>query len=724
MSLLKIIYYILFTILVVTKLFSQTLTWKQLYSPVASSITGITQLSNGEFYLATKTRGAFKSTDSGDSWTESYTGFSNIYFNEIYSTDENKLLVCGGSGIFQFSWQTEEWVNLNAPQADYNCISVNSLNHIIAGSNMGMFRSTDDGTTWQAATTHIGTVYSLVCTENNILFAGASFGVYKSTDNGDTWGQTGLSPLEITDVAIDDKGDIYANVFYRGQGIYRSQNQGVTWEQMNPGLADQLTTSVAVDFQGDIYVGTSEGGVFQKTAGQISFTQINLNQTVSNVLRIFIAKDNSLYICSESGGLFKRNKVNLEWEQLNSGLPMSHAIPLGFDSDNSFYSGNFYSGIYRSTDTGENWFPIAYYLGGSHRFTFLANNSELFLATTVEFAYWGMLFKSTDKGESWVYFMEGIPLIHPDYPWIQVVMDIDVNSSGDLFAALNTAGIYRRLATDDSWHFISADIPDTNVFSVCVNSNDVVFGGYRNGFIYKSEDNGEKWIESLSGVQDYTVEYLESAGDYVFAILHNYNYPYQDSSIGLYTHDNGITWHYLNIGGLGSHANSINFYDDSVIIVGTDTSGVFISSDFGNNWISASMGLSDNVIKGIVLNPDGLLLCGTENEGIFMADLNPTAVDDIDDRSMTFSLQQNYPNPFNPVTKIKYAISQSEIVQLKIYDILGREIKTLLSEFKPTGTYEIEFDATSVVGGLPSGVYFYRLYAGNYVETKKMLLMK
>jgi hypothetical protein len=135
-------------------------------------------------------------------------------------------------------------------------------------------------------------------------------------------------------------------------------------------------------------------------------------------------------------------------------------------------------------------------------------------------------------------------------------------------------------------------------------------------------------------------------------------------------------------------------------------------------------GLSDKVIKGIVILPDGFLLCGTEKEGIFMADLNLTTIDDINDRSMTFSLQQNYPNPFNPRTKIKYSVPYSDIVQIKIYDILGREIKTLLAEFKPTGTYEIEFDATSVVGGLPSGIYFYSLQAGSYISTKKMVLMK
>ncbi|MBE0573166.1 MAG: T9SS type A sorting domain-containing protein [Ignavibacteriaceae bacterium] len=85
-----------------------------------------------------------------------------------------------------------------------------------------------------------------------------------------------------------------------------------------------------------------------------------------------------------------------------------------------------------------------------------------------------------------------------------------------------------------------------------------------------------------------------------------------------------------------------------------------------------------------------------------------------------FALEQNYPNPFNPSTKIKYSIPQSSIVVLKIFDVLGNEIETLVNEEKPTGTFEIVFDA----GDLPSGVYFYELKSESFLKTKKMLLLK
>ena len=85
-----------------------------------------------------------------------------------------------------------------------------------------------------------------------------------------------------------------------------------------------------------------------------------------------------------------------------------------------------------------------------------------------------------------------------------------------------------------------------------------------------------------------------------------------------------------------------------------------------------------------------------------------------------FLLEQNFPNPFNPSTKIKYSVPQTSQVQIKVFDLLGKEIETLVNEEKPAGTYEIEFNAAN----LPSGVYFYQLKADNYIETKKMILIK
>ena len=105
-------------------------------------------------------------------------------------------------------------------------------------------------------------------------------------------------------------------------------------------------------------------------------------------------------------------------------------------------------------------------------------------------------------------------------------------------------------------------------------------------------------------------------------------------------------------------------------------------------------------------------------------------IDDNADQPNTFYLQQNYPNPFNPSTRIQYAVSSPlrrsgseasrQFVVLKVYDVLGNEVATLVNEEKAAGSYEVEFDGTR----LTSGIYFYRIISGSYSETKKMILLR
>ena len=100
---------------------------------------------------------------------------------------------------------------------------------------------------------------------------------------------------------------------------------------------------------------------------------------------------------------------------------------------------------------------------------------------------------------------------------------------------------------------------------------------------------------------------------------------------------------------------------------------------------------------------------------------NPVGVEEnLSVHPTEYSLYQNYPNPFNPSTTIKYAVPKLSFVTIKIYDLLGSEVATLVNEEKPVGTYELNWNAAN----LPSGVYFYRLQAGSFVETKKMILIK
>ena len=130
---------------------------------------------------------------------------------------------------------------------------------------------------------------------------------------------------------------------------------------------------------------------------------------------------------------------------------------------------------------------------------------------------------------------------------------------------------------------------------------------------------------------------------------------------------------------------------------------------------------------GMVFNSNGDLFITTlQDDNILKISNLPVGVEDENNFvADDFSLEQNYPNPFNPSTKIKYTVpsvgtSLMKFVQLKVYDVLGNEVATLVNEEKTAGSYEVKFKAA----GLSSGIYFYKLQAGNLVETKKMILMK
>ncbi|MBA4250663.1 MAG: hypothetical protein C0425_10325 [Chlorobiaceae bacterium] len=149
--------------------------------------------------------------------------------------------------------------------------------------------------------------------------------------------------------------------------------------------------------------------------------------------------------------------------------------------------------------------------------------------------------------------------------------------------------------------------------------------------------------------------------------------------------------------------------------------GLFLTEDYGKSWRKVYDGAvfslyeDDQKPRNVFINTKfGLLKFVDTLTVITSIDFSNNEVPN------RYFLYQNYPNPFNPITKVKFTIPNSGIVQIKIYDILGKEIITLLNEYKTTGSYDVEFNASS----LPSGVYFYRMISGNYSETKKMILLR
>jgi len=158
-------------------------------------------------------------------------------------------------------------------------------------------------------------------------------------------------------------------------------------------------------------------------------------------------------------------------------------------------------------------------------------------------------------------------------------------------------------------------------------------------------------------------------------------------------------------------------------------------AEFGPPWLNnkgrlfrIQNGVVDTLISGMqrpsgmVFNPNGdLFITSIQDDNILKITNLPVGVEEENNLvADDFYLEQNYPNPFNPSTSIQYRVSSISNVSLKVYDVIGNEVATLVNEEKSAGSYEVNFNAA----GLSSGIYFYKLQAGSLVETKKMILLK
>ncbi|MDZ7626437.1 MAG: T9SS type A sorting domain-containing protein [Ignavibacteriaceae bacterium] len=161
-----------------------------------------------------------------------------------------------------------------------------------------------------------------------------------------------------------------------------------------------------------------------------------------------------------------------------------------------------------------------------------------------------------------------------------------------------------------------------------------------------------------------------------------------------------------------------------------DNGLILETTDAGENWTMNSVQLTTNDLLAVHISGGGVEwgpgLAVGENKTALLYPI-VVSVDAQTKIADDFQLYQNYPNPFNPTTKIKFTIPYIEThrdaslhVTLKVYDILGNEIATLVNEEKLSGTYEIEFNAT----GLPSGIYFYQLKTDSFIQTRKMVYLK
>lgn len=356
-------------------------------------------------------------------------------------------------------------------------------------------------------------------------------------------------------------------------------------------------------------------------------------------------------------------------------------------------------GVQISTDDGATWNPAASSgpLGssGSNVWSLESSGNNIFTGILA-----GGVYTSTDAGITWTQTLVSAS------PWTFF------NANNKIYAAdVGTPnGIY--VSTDNGLGWARINFSFQAAPKCLAQAGNNMFTGCNSGLIYISTDNGTTWTLSNNGIPSaYNVNALISINSKILASVYG-------SGVFIST-DNGSSW--TNPSGSSTYINSF-FVSDTKVIAGSGSGmGVSISYDGGTSWVYNNTGLTTLDVNYITLIGTDIYAC-TSN-GIFKRPLQQilTSVGE-NGRTLpnSFSLEQNYPNPFNPTTTISYSLSKTNFVTLKIFDELGREVTTLVNENKLPGKYEAKFDGTK----LSSGVYLYQMTAGNFVETKKLVLIK
>jgi photosystem II stability/assembly factor-like uncharacterized protein len=253
-------------------------------------------------------------------------------------------------------------------------------------------------------------------------------------------------------------------------------------------------------------------------------------------------------------------------------------------------------------------------------------------------------------------------------------------------------------------------------------SNPIVMYATSGGLVYRSTNGGVNFTSVSAGLPTRTITSIYVHPDSQNVALVTF------SGFGagkVYkTTNGGTSW--TNISGNlpDTPINDILIYypggPTSTYLVATDV-GVFITNDYGATWSELADGLPNTVAMHLDYNASGnKIRVGTHGRGAYETSIVTGVINYSNAAPKEHRLFQNYPNPFNPTTNIRYAVPDRNHVSLVVYDALGREVSRLVDESQAPGTYTATWDARNMA----SGVYYYRLTAGGFAETKKLLLVR
>lgn len=386
--------------------------------------------------------------------------------------------------------------------------------------------------------------------------------------------------------------------------------------------------------------------------------------------------------------------ANGQWVQTSNGIGTDSMVySLTSIGNNIFAGANVnQSGpgrVYISTNNGINWI-----LTSSLSFDCVqcvgSQGTTLFAGTD------DGIWRSTNNGSNWTNPLPGGLTV-----FVFTVFGNEIYAG--TWSPSSIYGAFR--STDNGLNWTYCGLDGKSVYSFAKLNNNV-FAGTTDSGLYISTNNGTSWTQTL--LKNRTVHSLATLGNNIFA----------GSDTGLnVSSNNGTSWIQTSL---------FNKYVLDLAISGNNIFAVadgsfYLSTDNGTTWVQKSEGLNNNIFIRLLI-ANSYVFAGTFGQSVWRRPLSEViGIKNISTEiPSTYSLEQNYPNPFNPSTNIKFELPKSNYVTLKIYDALGREIATLVNEQLKAGKYEVDFDGSNYA----SGVYYYKLMAVDFVEMRKMILVK
>jgi photosystem II stability/assembly factor-like uncharacterized protein len=718
-------FFIIIFILISRITFSQELIWKHTGGPMGGVVGDVAINSKdiifaGAYPFMVNTSGLYKSSDNGSSWNKIETQFDDFAVYSIYITKNDHIWVGTDfqDRIYLSTNNGESWEIRSNGYNTNECWAFGESNDGILFAGDGqynkLFRSTNYGENWELSANLRPLAFAT--DSNNIIYTGTFTGLYKTTDNGITWTQDNfLQNIPVASIIIDEKNNIYCGTGYydSGDGIYYSDNGGQSWIQI--GLAGKVVLSLAFDSERNLYAGTLTDGLFKTTDLGQNWVQYQNGIYRKWVYRLKINKQDDVFVGSEGGGagwlayggggVFRSTNGGNSFEHI--GLPASLVRNIEFSGDSLIIVAT-QSGVQSYNLITRKWNNL-----GLH-------NVEAVTITPSDFLYAATrdegLFKSTDLGKTWTLTNLTSDTLFP-------VFNVLAKSTDTVFAATGLGfNLRRTFDGGQTWERLSVKTGEWEKGLSIFNDILLAIGYNLNNILYKSDDFGSSFVPLYSGfssTNDAVRPICAVDSNYFFlALLGNNPNGIIRSTNG------GSNWQQILT---DKRVSTVFANDNGLVITGSlvtsvfDTNKVFISNDFGNSWTIFTQPTRWAIyLSDIRQSPTGKYFLGTSGEGLFEVDIPTSIEDELNIIPGEYLLFQNYPNPFNPTTHFKFRIADFGFVSLKVYDILGNEVATLVNEFKPAGEYEVSFDGKE----LPSGIYIYTLRAGNFSDSKKMLLLK